>query len=113
MEREPMTIQRLAKLIGESLVRGPKLAFYQPDIPTPPKWEDVKDAALTGYTTALNDVMDAILGDPQALEDALADWGRLYMREEDLAEALSHLERAADDLEESHWAGTGIYGSQH
>lgn len=113
MERELMTIQRLAKLIGESLVRGPKLAFYQPDIPTPPKWEDVRDAALTGYTAALNDVMDAILGDPQALEDALADRGRLYMREEDLAEALSQLERVADHLEESHWAGTGIYGSQH
>jgi hypothetical protein len=113
VEREPMTIQKLAKLIGESLVRGPKLAFYQPDIPTPPKWEDVRDAALTGYTTALNDVMDAVLGDTQALEDALADWGRLYMREEDLAKALSHLETVEDDLEGSHWADTGIYGSQH
>jgi len=108
VEREPMTINKLAKLIGESLVRGPKLAFYQPDIPTPPKWKDVRDAALTGYTTALNDVMDAILGDTQALEDAFADWGRLYMREEDLIEALSQLERSEDLLEESHWEGIGI-----
>ena len=113
MEREPMTIHKLAKLIGESLVRGPKLAFYQPDIPTPPKWEDVRNAALTGYTTALNDVMDAILGDPQALEDAFADWGRLYMREEDLAEALSQLERSENLLEERQWEGIGIYGSEH
>lgn len=113
MEREPMTIQKLAKLIGESLVRGPKLAFYNPDGRTPPTWDNVKDTALTAYTTALHDVMDAILGDPQALEDALADWGRLYMREEDLAQALSQLERAEDDLEESQWDGIGIYGSQH
>jgi hypothetical protein len=113
VEREPMTINKLAKLIGESLVRGPKLAFYQPNIPTPPKWEDVRDAALTGYTTALNDVMEAILGDTQALEDALADWGRLYMREEDLAEALSQLEGSGDVLEESPWDGMAIYGSQH
>jgi hypothetical protein len=111
MEREPIDIQRLAKLIGDSLVRGPKLAFYQPDIRTPPKWEDVRDAALTGYTTALNDVMDAILGDAQGLEDALADWGRLYMREEDLAEALSHLGRSEGDVEESHWNEIGLYGS--
>jgi hypothetical protein len=103
-----MTIQRLAKLIGESLVRGPKLAFYQTDIPTPPKWKYVRDAALTGYTTALNDVMDAILGDTQALEDAFADWGRLYTREEDLVEALSQLERSEDVLEESHWGSIAI-----
>ena len=29
MELEPMAIQSLAKLIGESLARGPRLAFYQ------------------------------------------------------------------------------------
>ena len=91
MESEPMAIQSLAKLIGESLARGPRLAFCQWETPIPPSWDDVRVAVLRGYTTALNDVMDAILGDPQRLEDALADSGRLYMREEDLAEALSHL----------------------
>jgi hypothetical protein len=91
VEREPMAIKRLATLIGGALVRGPKLAFCQSESPIPATWDDVRAAVLTGYTTALNDVMDAIRGDAQGLKDSLADWGRLYMTEEDLAQALSHL----------------------
>ena len=84
MKSNRMTLTKLRRLIKKCLDEGVTLAFCEPNIPNmpppPPLSEEVKEASLMAYSSALNDVLEAIDGNPGALKDAASEEGRLALR---------------------------------
>jgi len=76
-----ITLKRLRQLLDTCLDEGIRLAFFDPEDETQkPISEEVKEAVMMGYATALHDVREALDGNPAALEDASSPGGRLAIR---------------------------------
>jgi hypothetical protein len=84
MKQKTMTLKKLRTLVETGLRQGFTLAFFLPDAETrPPTWQEVRQAAMDGYGLALGDVLEAIDGDTEGLEQARSKDGRIAIKEED------------------------------
>ena len=83
-QQKTLTIKKLRTLVESCLTEGFSPTFFLPDAETrPPTWQEVRQAAIDGYALALGDVLDAIDGDTDGLEQARSKDGRIAKKEED------------------------------
>ncbi|MGO9569412.1 MAG: hypothetical protein ACLP5H_17900 [Desulfomonilaceae bacterium] len=97
MKKKPSDIQKLKRQIETCLFDGLRLAFFLPNQEIRnPTWDEFKDGVTEGYAMALKDVLAAIDGNTEPLEEAMME-GRLFIAEGDRELFLEKLEEAVEN----------------
>lgn len=76
MKRKPMTVKRLARLLSTCLEEPVRIMFLTDPDRQSPTWEEVGDVAFHAYMTALEDVEEALEGNPSYLKELLLRRGK-------------------------------------
>jgi hypothetical protein len=74
----------LKKFIQRGLNQGIHIAIFLPDKDIRnPTWTELQDFATEAYAAALSDVLNALEGNAYALEQAVSEDGRFFVRDKD------------------------------
>ena len=97
MKKRPSDIQKLKRQIELCLLDGLRLAFFLPNQEIRnPTWDEFKDGVTGGYAMALKDVLAAIDGNTEPLEEAVIE-GRIFTAESDRELFLQKLQEAVEN----------------
>jgi hypothetical protein len=92
-------IKRIKKLIERCLDDGFHLDLFLPyEGLRNPSWNELREYALEAYAAALEDVLHAIEGNTDPLEEVASDNGRVLVKYGDEDLFIEHLEELRDQL---------------
>jgi hypothetical protein len=92
-------IKAIKRLIEKCLDDGFHLEFFLPyEGLRNPSWNELREYALEAYAAALEDVLDAMEGNSDQLEEVASENGRVLVKYGDEDLFLEHLEELRDQL---------------